>query len=95
MGNNIYKSFESLANVLKNENIHVKEVKARDIDNIRSDDSDFNALKYFFWWENISENVIFWKKLHPSYVNRIKTIKKVFKILSSDPDFWEKILTTI
>jgi hypothetical protein len=39
---------ESLANVLKNENIHVKEVKVRDIDNIKSDDSDFNALKYFF-----------------------------------------------
>ena len=86
---------ESLANVLKNENIHVKEVKVRDIDNIKSDNSDFNALKYFFWWENISENVIFWKKVHPSYVNRIKTIKKVFKILSSDPDFWEKILTAI
>ena len=76
---------ESLANVLKNENIHVKEVKGRDIDNI----------KYFFWWENISENIIFWKKLHPSYINRIKTIKKAFKILSSDPDFWEKILTGI
>ena len=85
---------ESLANILKNENIHVKEVRARDIDNIESDDEDFNAMKYFFWWENISENVIFWKKLHPSYTNRIKTIKKVFRILSENPDFWEKLLSS-
>lgn len=84
----------ALVNILKNENIHVKKVKDRDIDDIHSDDEDFNALKYFFWWENISENVIFWKRLHPSYSNRIKTIKKVFRILSENPGFWEKLLSS-
>lgn len=82
----------NLEEILMHENKYINEIKNRDIDNIKIDNDDFNALKYFFWWENISENVIFWEKLHPSYINRIKTIKKVFQILSENPIFGYNLL---
>ena len=56
------------------------------------DDAELEIFKYFFWGENLSENVIFKKNLHPSYLNRIKTIKKVFSYIAENEVFLSYLL---
>lgn len=83
---------QPLETLLWRYNDKINNILSRNIDKMTIDDEELEIFKYFFWGENLSENVIFKKNLHPSYLNRIKTIKKVFSYIAENGVFLSYLL---